>query len=274
MLALLSCKGKNNSVTKGNKALARVYDRQLYLSDISDMIPKGISKEDSASLVSRYVEQWVNEELVLKQAENNLADEQKNIEREIENYRKDLLIHRFQTELINQKLDTTVSDEEIEKYYNMNLSSFMLKDNIVKVRYVKVPKNLKGIEKVRKWYSSSNEKDLENLQGFCIQFADNFYLDENNWLLLDDLMKEIPIKDYSPELLLKTNKNLEISDSLSTYFLSIRNFKIKNSVSPIAFEKENIKNVIINKRKIDLIEDLRKNLYQSATENKNFEIYK
>jgi hypothetical protein len=230
-------------------------------------------KKDSEIFVKSYIQQWITNELLLHQAEGNLGEDDKNIKEEMEEYRKNLLVYRYETELVHQKLDTAVDAREIEEYYNAHSQNFMLKDNIVKVTYVKINKKTPNADKVKKWYISKEIKDQENLRKYCIQYADNFFLDENTWLLLDDVMKEIPLHDYNPELLLKTSRQIELSDSTYTYYLNIKDFKIKNNPSPLSFEKENIRQMIINRRKLSLIEQMKQSVYSQAKENNNFEVY-
>ncbi len=254
--------------------MARVFEKKLFLSDFSANIPRQLNKKDSALFVSSYVEQWILNELIMHQAESNLLPEQKNIEKEIDEYRKNLLVYRYETELVKQKLDTSVTQPEIEAYYNAHTQNFMLKDNIVKVTYVKVALKAPTIEKVKKWYLSADAKDRDNLKKYCIQYADNFFLDDNTWLLLEDVMREIPLHDYNPELMLKTTRRIEMSDSLFNYFLFVKEFKIKNMPSPLSFEQDNIRQVIINKRKLQLIEEMKQSVYSQAKESSNFEVYK
>lgn len=258
----------------GERPLARVHERKLYLSDFSATLPRQLAGKDSLAFVNTYVEQWILGELLKQQAEKNLPAEQKDIEKEIEEYRKNLLVYRYETELVKQQLDTAVSPAEIEAYYNNHAQNFMLRDNIVKVTYAKVSAKSPNLEKLKKWYASDDAKDLDNLRNYCIQYADNFFLDANTWLLLEDVMREIPLRDYNPELLLRTTRRIELSDSVYNYFLFIRDFKIKNMPSPLSFEKDNIRQVIINKRKLKLIEEMKQSIYAQAKENGNFEIYK
>lgn len=271
VLMFTFCNSKKDKADK-KKPIAKVFDIELYSEDIQNVVPVGIKGKDSVELVSKFIEQWLQDELVLRHAKNNLTDEQLNIDKEVEEYRKNLIIYHYQQELIAQKLDTTVTQKEIETYYNTYSSNFILKDNIALVYYVKLNKKTPGIEKVKKWYVSNSPKDIENLRSYCIQFAENFFLDENTWLLFDDILKEVPIENYNTELFLKSNKNIELSDSNSVYFLRIKGYKIKNSISPLSFEKDNIRNIIINKRKRKLIDEMKRELYNEAKENKDFEI--
>jgi hypothetical protein len=272
LLSLLSCSRKIEEQTT-EVPVARVFESKLFPSDLKNIVPSDISAKDSAALIKNYIDKWVQEELVLRYAEKNLSDEQKNIDKQIGEYRKNLIIYTYETELLRQKLDTVVSPQEIEKYYDEHPSDFELKDNIVKVCYVKVSKKAPNIDKVKRWYISTNPKDQDLLKSYCIQFAENFFIDDNTWLLFDDLIKEVPISDYNPELFLKSNKNIEVSDSASIYFLNIKGFKIKDGVSPLSFEKNNIRNIIVNKRKLKLVDDMKKQVYQNAKENNNFEVF-
>lgn len=256
-----------------SEPVAKAGDAVLYYDDIKDLVPAGTSSKDSVLLIKQFVDNWVREVLVIQKAEQNLDEEQKNVEKQLNDYRKSLITYIYEKELVKQKLDTVVSDTEIEEYYNSNKAEFELKDNIIKVIYVKVSKKAPGIDKLKKWYRSDNMKDREQLASYCHQFADNFYLDDSSWLLFDDLLKEIPIQTYNKELFLQNNRLVEVSDSLNHYFLSIKDFKIRNSSSPLSFEKENIKNIILNKRKLALINTMKQDVYNDALNNNKIEIY-
>lgn len=272
VLFLISCGSKTKKI-ENREVIARANNSYLYLDKINDVIPKGTSSKDSLALLKKYIDNWIREALVIQKAEDNLTDEQKNVEKQLQDYRNSLITYAYEKELVKEKLDTTVDDKEIEQYYNANKNNFELKDNIIKVVYVKVNKKAPGINKLQKWYKSDNLKDRELLADYCHQFAENFYLDDNSWLLFDDLLKEIPIQTYNKELFLQNNRFVEVSDSTKSYFLNIKGFKIRNSLSPLSFEKENIKNIILNQRKLRLITKMKEDIYNEAANNKKIEIF-
>ena len=237
-----------------------------------EIVPAGSTKDDSARLVSKYIDSWIRETLIVQKAEKNLTDEQKNVTKQLYDYRKSLITYAYERELVKQRLDTFVSDSDIENYYRQNKENFELKDNIIKVNYIKVLKDAPNIDKLKTWYKSDKQKDRNDLAGYCHQYAENFYLDDNTWLLFDDLLKEVPIKMYDKELFLQNNRIVEEEDSLHYYFVNIKGFKIKNGLSPLSFEKENIRNVILNKRKLELINQMKQDVYDDAVKNNSFEI--
>ncbi|MES2838304.1 MAG: hypothetical protein V4667_12315 [Bacteroidota bacterium] len=271
-ILFFSCGKKGKEEAKG-EPVAKVYDKYLYQNDLTAVLPSDLKGNDSVSFVKDYIQNWILRQLWLNKAENNLDDELKDVEKQLEDYRVSLITYVYEKELINQKLDTIVNETEIAEYYTNHPQNFLLKDNIIKVVYVKVGKNAPKIDKLKEWYKNDDEKVKQQLSEYCFQFAENFYLNENSWLLFDDLLKEIPIRTYDQEQFLQNNRLIELQDSLSLYFVNIKGFKIKESISPLSFEKENIKNIILNKRKLTLINSLKKDLYTNAQNNKEIEIY-
>ncbi len=270
-LFIFSTSCKNLSSDSKENPLAKVGDVYLYPSDIKDISSK--TEKDSAEVVKKNINNWIRETLLLQHAEKNLTEDKKKFNKMVEDYRKSLITYQYESELVKQKLDTIVSDEEIGKYYDENKSNFELKDNIIKVIYVKVNKKAPKIDKVKEWYKSNDVKDKDALASYCHLYAENFFLDENNWLLFDDVLKEIPMKLYDKEQFLQNNRSIETQDTTFYYFVNIKGFKTKNSASPLSFEKENIRNMILNKRKVTLIKKMREDIYKEAVRNKLFEIY-
>lgn len=272
LLTLLnSCNNKSTTQTGSEIVIARVYDHYLYKDDLANIVPPGTAKIDSLTIIRNYVQNWIRQQTILNRAEDNLNEESKNVERQLEEYRNSLLTYIYESELVKQKLDTTVTEEEIEKYYNDNQNNFQLKNNIIKVRYLKIPKSAPKLEKVRSWYKSDSEKDVKLLEDYSYQFATDYFFNDDEWLLFDELLQKIPIKTYDQEQFLRNNRFIEIPDSSYLFLVNIRGFKIKESQSPLSFEKENIKNLILNKRKLALISEMEKDAYQDALKNEQIE---
>lgn len=274
VLIISSCNKTSSKGTNNNeKLIAKVNTSSLYADDIKHLTPKGLSKSDSTAFIQTYINKWANNEVFFQQALNYLTDEELDINKEIEQYKKELLSYKFQAKLINEKLDTNVTEAQIEEYYNANSQNFVLKNNIVKVLYVKTPLNIPNIEKFKKLCYSSNPKDAEQLKSLCIQFANNYFMNDNTWLMFDDLKKEISQLKEVPEYNIQNGKTFEFTDDKSFYFLKIIDVKSKNTISPLNFEKNNIKNMLINQRKQRLISTIKKDFLDKAKTNKELEIY-
>ena len=270
-LLFLSC--NNSSEKEKGRLLAKAQDHYLYASELKGLFPPGKSKADSIEISKNYIHEWINQKLIIIQAEQNLAKDQKDFTHELDEYRNSLLVYRYESKLIGEKLDTAVSEMEIEGYYNANKDNFELKDNIVKVLYVKLSKNDANLSKIRPLIKSGGDLEIKKLEPICSSTAVNYYLDDKSWLLFNDLLKEIPIKTYDQEAYLQNHRYIEMDDENFTYLVLFKDFEIKEGVSPLSFEKENIRNILINKRKMLLIENLEKDAFQKAEKNKDFEIY-
>lgn len=271
---MVSCTEQDNAdVTDKGKVIATVYTHNLYESDLAVAVPPGLTPEDSARRAENFINSWVREMLLLTKAESNLPPNDAEMEKKLRDYKNSLIIYAYETELVHQKLDTVVTDAEIEKYYNEHPNDFQLRDNIVKVVYVKVDRKAPNLPKLKTWVQSDKPQDREELDKYCRQYASNYYLDDDSWLLFDDLLKEVPIQTYNRELFLQNNRFVEVSDSSSIYFLNIKGFMTRNSQSPLSFEKENIRSIILNKRKLELIDKMHDDLYNEAVENNSIKIY-
>ncbi len=271
LLILSSCDKLRRKDTTGN-AIARAFDQYLYDSEIEGIVPTGVTSEDSIQIVTDYIDNWVRRMVVLNKAEKNLPDASKNVEKQLLDYRNSLITYAYEQELIKQKLDTVIAENEIEEYYTANQNSFELKDNIIKVLYLKLDSNSPKMDKVKQWYRSSSDKDRKLMEDYAYQYAINYYFDDDTWLFFDDLLKEVPLDLYDKEQFLKNNRFIELKDSSFTYLINIKGFRVKSSLSPLSFEKENIRNMILNQRKLKLIANMEKKAFDDALKNEDFEI--
>ncbi|MDF2448281.1 MAG: hypothetical protein K0R26_785 [Bacteroidota bacterium] len=268
-----SCEKTTESTEDLGKAIARVNTVKLLDSELEHLAPRGLSKSDSAAFVQSFINKWAYNEVFYQQALNYLTEEELDVTKELEAYKKELLCFKFQTRLIEEKLDTNISVNQIEEYYNANSQNFLLKNNIVKVLYVKSPLNIPNLAKLKKLCYSTNPKDAELLKSMCIQYANNYFMNDNTWLMFDDLKKEMRQLNEIPEYEIQNGKIFEFTDETSFYFLKIIEVKSKNTLSPLNFEKNNIKNMLINQRKQQLINTIKKDFFDKAKTNKELEIY-
>jgi hypothetical protein len=275
VFSILSCNTLLKNKDNKQKPIAQAYDKILYAADLKGLLPKGVKPQDSITTVKEYIQHWLQEQVLLRQANNNLDESQKDVSRQIEDYRNSLIIFAYEKELVREKLDTNVNDSEIDTYYEQNKKDFELKNDIVRINYVKVANKSPNIEKLKPMLVSKNPQDKEKLAKYCYQYAENFFLDDKVWLMFDDVLKEIPIQTYNQDLFLQSNNNqcLQLNDTANVYLLSIKGYMIKNSISPLSFEKENIKKILLNKRKLELIDKVKKGLLEQAQNGNELKVY-
>jgi len=258
---------------ENDKPLARVHDKYLYESDLKQLFPSNISREDSVTLVKNYINDWIKKQLMLQKAEEYLPAESKDIEKQIEDYRSSLLIFKYRQELIKQKIDTLITQQEIESYYNEYSANFILNHNIVKALYLKISKESPEINKVKKWYKSDKAEDLTKLEDYCYQYATKFDNFNNEWISFGNLLNKLPLNIDDEERYLRYNKYIETEDSLFYYFVKINDFALRSSIQPIEYAKPKIKTIILNKRKFSFFEELENKIYNNALNRNEFVIY-
>jgi len=255
------------------RAVARAYANKLYQADLVGLVPPGTPAADSAMMVRRFVENWIKQQVVLHKAEANLPDESKKVQKQLQEYRNSLLTFAYEQELIRQRLDTNVSDEEIQRYYDEHQRNFELRHNIVKAFYARVPTNAPHYDQFRQWIRSGDERNRNRIEEYCHQFASDFHLDDEAWVVFDELLRKVPLKPADKERFLQTNRYVELADSNETCFVLLREYRLKDSLSPLDFERSNIRDLIINKRKLELVRAMEKAAYNQALQNSEFEIY-
>lgn len=253
--------------------VARVYDSYLYDVQVHRNVTGGLTGADSINAASKYIKNWIERQLLVRNAERNLGSEKETIQKRLEEYRNDLLIYNYQSRLVSQKLDTVVSEKELKEYYEENKENFRLRDYIVRLVYVKLDSDAPNLNQVRNFMHMPSGENLAKLEEYCIQFAANFYLEPNKWLYVDDLLKEVPLSFDSRKGLVKTRELIEFEESGFIFLLKITDGLEKGEMSPLAFERENIKNMILNKRKVQFLHQLKKDVYLDAENQNNFEIY-
>ncbi len=256
-----------------DRVIARAYDEYLYLSDIERIVPPGSSPSDSLLLVQNYLNNWVKNQILLSQAEKNLTNEQKDFSRQLEDYRNSLIIFEYESELIRQKLDTVVSQDEIEDYYNRNSGNFKLNENIVRTIFAKVKQDSPYRNVIRELVKSEKEIDRDSLEFYCIRYAEDFGLIDRSWITFDDLLEKVPLQVNNAEVFLTNNRFVEHREVNTWYYVHILDYGLRGEVSPLSVEEKNIRSIILNKRKKQLISKMHQDVYDQAISESNVEIY-
>ena len=266
---LLSC----NSVEIENDEIkiASVGNEILYQTELEYSFPSGLNEEDSISFLNQFVQNWIINQLLLQKAEELLPEKTKNVDAKLEQYRISLLSYEFEELYINQRLDTSVSNDEILSYYEQHKDDFILKDYLVKCLILKCMNNLPDLEQVKKSYLLRKEEDEDHIRTFAQSYNAELYLNNEEWIYFEDLIAKVPIEDYNKRRLITRRKKFFFEDNNIINFVNIYDYKLKDAVSPLSFEKERIKSIILNMRMNELRKQLRQNLYSDAQKNKSFE---
>ncbi len=268
LFLLNSCSGDKEAdkAQARGKVVAEVYGKQLTESDLDEMVDPRLEGLDKEMRRTALIENWITQQIVLHKAESELPNADQLINEKIEKYKTSLLMYEYEKRLVQKHLDTTVSDKEIAEYYKENIDDFELDDYLVRAILIKAPKDAEDLDKVNFWFRSSDSTNLQEMTEWAELNADNFYYDNESWLMYDEIQKMLP-----QEMVL--NKKYFIVNKLSrkyegenyVYFFRILNFR--TGISPLEFEKNNIKARILQLRITKLRDKLRKEIIEDAYNN-------
>ncbi|MDR2887099.1 MAG: hypothetical protein LBV26_03705 [Bacteroidales bacterium] len=255
--------------------IAEVGRKTLYYDEIPQVIIDGLHEADSAATVQNYINKWAKHELLLMRAEANLSQSSRaEIAAHMEETRAGLLIYQYQKQMMLERMDTIIRETDLEAYYDGNNKSFSLLSNIVKALYIKLPVTTPDIGRIRSLARSGSQADMQQLEGLCYNVAEKFEDFGENWTPIDRLLVEMPGEIIgTEESFLRRNTFYEASDSLSVYMLAIRDYRLRSSLAPYEYVKDDIKRIIMNSRRFEFMQSLENRIYNDALKEKHFKIY-
>lgn len=255
------------------KIIASVNDAHLTEAALLYHVPKGLSESDSLQFVENYIDQWIQEQVIYQKAKEVLPQNSLNVDYQLEDYKRSLLIYTYEQYYIQDRLDTVVPMNEVKAYYEENLEDFVLKDYIVKAVYAKYTPNTPDLELVNDWYKLYDENDWISLQSHANLYSVKFYNDTSNWIFFDDVLGEIPLTDINKETFIRKKKNITFEDEGMVYYLNVIDSKLQDEVSPLEFEYDKIRGILLNIRMNELRKELKSELYKDAQSANIIKIY-
>lgn len=256
------------------KVMVRVNDSYLYEEDINALINQNTSEEDSTIIVSNYITRWATQQLLIDRAQLNLPESQQKEFRDlIENYKNELYTSAYKDAVVGRKLDSVLTDEEKMAYFEENKGNFKLTEDLLKLRYVNLEENNTNIDEIKSYLTRFNDKDKKELDNLSLQFK-NYSLNDSVWVKLKTVYDKIPALSSSHrDKLLNKSNFLQVKDSLDVYLIYINDVLEHGEDAPFEYAEPTIEKILLNKRKLNLIKELEKDITKDAIKNEQFEIY-
>lgn len=259
---------------KGKTPIAKVYNNYLYKEDVNAILPKKYTKEDSLLLVSSYINKWAKEQLLFKKAKINLDKrEEENVNKLVEQYRRDLLINKYKEAIVKQELDTLVTQINIDSFYKENKEIFRLNEELVKFRYISFGNDILNPKEFISLFRSDDDASDIKIMERELQLR-SYSLNDTIWIKYDEVIKKTPfIKNYDKNKFLRKNIFIQKEDSSGVYLIKVKGVLLRNQIAPISYALPTIKQMILHKRKLKLLRKIEETLTEDAIKNKEFEIY-
>ena len=269
---LSSCR---DSVNGGEESepVVRVGDEVLTRSDLSQVLPEGIEGEDSAVMAEDYVNRWVQNKLFLRQAENNLTEEEKDVSQMLDEYRTSLLVNIYQQKILEQKYSPLLSNEEIKTYYQDMQDNFTLQENILQGFLLKIPLDAPRQSEVRRWCRSGDAEHLVDLESYSAKHAKVFDQFVDEWIPFQRINANLPEPVQNEERFLRYNQYYETTDDEYRYFLMVNDYMTVGNQAPLSYVEDRIRAILLNKKRGEFLNSLGQDLYNEAIEKKIINFY-
>ena len=275
LVILLSCISCTFFKKESDKIpIAKVNDAYLYQEDIKDLVATGTTKEDSMVLTTNFINRWATQQLLMDGALLNLSEnKQKEFNKLVDQYKNDLYTKAYVEALVKRSIDTTVTEQEALAYYAENKDVVKLNEELIKFRYINVDENRSDLKEITNKFKRFEREDKVELDSISIQFK-SYSLNDSIWIKVSQVLNKIPVvtAENKSELLKKSNF-IQLKDSLGVYLMQINDVLLRNSIAPLEYVKPTIDQIVINRRKLELIRELEKDITKDAIKNKQFKIY-
>ncbi|WP_309613846.1 hypothetical protein [Flavobacterium sp.] len=275
LIFLMVCSCDYFKPEQKSQSIARVGKNYLYKSDIAKLVPAGTSKEDSLLLVRDFIDRWASQKLLIEAAERNLSDaKKKEYSSLIKQYEIDLYTSAYIEEIVKSTVDTVVTQEELKKYYEENKENFKANGTLVRLRYVNLSKENPRFETIKNKFFNYSKKDKKFWDTYALQ-CKSFAMNDSVWVDMSQVYAKLPVitPDNRDEVI-RPGKKLQIQDNDDTYLIKVTNVLDKNQILPFEYSKSTLKEVLLNKRKLQLIKKFEKDITNDAIKKNDYEIYK
>ncbi len=251
------------------KVLAQVYNKDLYDSELVDVVPEGTSPTDSMLLVTAFVQRWVRDQLLMYEAERNIPKDL-NIDELVRDYRASLVRFNFEEQIIAEKLDSTVSESEVRTFYEGNKDQFQLESTILKCILLKLPPKAPQGEVNKLWYSR-NPADQPKLTAYAKQWAAMAMLNREKWYKLEDIAALLPKGTLTSENV-SSRREGTLSDGDYRYYYRVIEAMQGKSTAPFDYVREQASKIILHRRKQELLDRWKESLYQKELRRENIKV--
>ena len=259
---------------QGRKPLVQVGKNFLYQEDLQMVMPVEFTGQDSVDFANEYIRNWVEDILLYQKAEGNIPDNAK-INELVASYRRALVMHTFQEELVNQEVGRVITEDEVEDYYQAHALAFKAEQPYVKGLFLKVPLKSTNLASVRSLYKKNTEDAIDKLEKFGISNAVDYDYFYDRWLPVHDIAAKLPLKELISDVdYLNRKKDIEVQDTAFCYFLHVEDFIPKDNALPLEYARNEIKEILINMKRVDFINNMRNDLYEQASVNNEVKYFK
>ena len=259
---------------KPARAIAKYKSNYLFFEDIKKYIPKNLSEKESLVLIENEIAKWAKNHILIEQANINLDNEKKNqLLVMAKEYSDELFSFHYKEKIVKSLMDTVVNQNSIDEYYKQNKINYKLNEDIVKARFIKISNENFEIPNIRNRFRRFNKSDISFLDSISLQFS-SYSFNDSIWINKDVFFSKFPeVRDYVKNNIVKKNLFYQLEDSLELYLIKVSESALRNTIAPIDYLEPTLRQILVNKRKLEFIRNFENELYIDAIQTKELEIY-
>jgi hypothetical protein len=265
---------KTENKQEDDPVMASIEQQYLRKSDLDLVNTSGLSAVDSANIINRYIQSWIKKQLMIKEAAKTMSFDEAEINRKLLDYKYALMVYEFEKAYLEDHLDKEISDEDIKSYYDGNKENFSLKEIILRTNFLKMDKNNNQNRNLERLLRLPEGQQKDALNNIALQQAINYFLEDSTWVRIEDIISNTPLaSNQNLVSLLRNEKLITVEDDRYKYYFRILDYKLQDQIPPLDFVKDEIVKILLNKKRVQLVEELQKEIYNRALENNEFKIY-
>ncbi len=258
------------------RVIAKVHDAFLYEDQLKEFnIPSGLTEKDSVALLTEFIDNWATKQLLLYESKQNMTQKkQDQFNKLVDDYKTDLFVSHYENGYVQKKLNTVISETEINQYYEKHKQSFLLKEDLVQARYIHLPLSYTNTSATKKLFTRFKIEDKTELKKIQLGFKKVDLNLENKWRTFDELLTSIPsIGNFKKSSLLVPNKFFQYKNDEGKFLVKFEKVLLVGEPGPVVYVKETIKQIVLNKRKLKLKKQLEKEIIKDALQTKDYTIF-
>ncbi|MFT4759836.1 MAG: hypothetical protein ACI9XO_002119 [Paraglaciecola sp.] len=270
-MSLFSSCSSAEKRSEDDRQLAQAFDKSLYLSDLEGMIPEGMSSEDSSLIISAFRERWLRDAVMMHEAEQSIPTNL-NLDKLVRDYRASLVRLNYEKVLVEELLDSTIAQVEVKEFYEKNKAQYQLETPIIQCRFIKIDRSKAGVNQLQQWWNNGSPASLEQIKAYCLENAAISQLQDSTWLKVDDIAGYMPPGILTVDNVSRRRDFVQKEDNF-IYFFKVLDLVSKTEFAPISYVKDQARKVILHRRKMKVLDDMKQKMYEEALRKKNIQTF-
>lgn len=273
LIFVAACSQTDDKRKETDRLLATVYNKSLHVSDMAGMFPTGTTAEDSMLIINAFVERWIREAVLLHEAERNVPQDL-NIDELVRDYRASLIRHNYEQVLVNQLLDSTITQEQLTAFYEKNKAQYQLETPIVRCFFIKIPRTTPNIKKLEDWWKNSQTDAAAygKMVEYCNTYATTHVLEDTQWTPVDEIAQQLPAGTITVNNI-KSKKDFTQRDEDFVYFFKVFEVISRKQIAPLSYIEDQASKVILRQRKLKLLKEKKEEMYEREIRKNSIQVY-